>query len=283
MLTVVVSTVSPDVTAAAVINPSQEQVGGEVIAGTAPAASTIRVYENNKLISSLIVAGSGKWTFAGDGLDAGSHHLDVVDTDVVGTQSTSVSVVLKVPQPRYDVRTGSASSVPIIGSDYHGPVSYIKSEVGYAGSEGLVVGSRTNDVYIHTGSGNDAIAVSGGSNVLDGGSGSNWLVGASGLDGGTDTFFTDLRFSGVAWDTVLNFHIGDVLTLWGYDPVHNKTSWQELAGAVGYQGATVQTLNSMGQVQDSVTFAGLNRDHVQFASSSGTISGLNYLVISRST
>ena len=57
-----------------------------------------------------------------------------------------------------------------------------------------------------------------GSNVLEGGSSSNWLVGASGADGGNDTFFVDNRGGQCTWDTLLNFHTGDSLTLLGSTP-----------------------------------------------------------------
>ncbi len=56
-------------------------------------------------------------------------------------------------------------------------------------SDSLNISASTPDWFIHSGSGNDAIAASSGINVLDGGTGSNFLTGGS----GTDTFFVDDR------------------------------------------------------------------------------------------
>jgi Ca2+-binding RTX toxin-like protein len=135
-------------------------------------------------------------------------------------------------------------------------------------------------VFIHTGSGNDALSASSGSNVLDGGTGSNWLVGASGADGGTDTFFADGRGSQDTWDTVLNFHPGDLMTLLGYDPTTTTLSWADNEGAPGYQGATLHATFANGTIA-SVTFAGLRLGTANLAVSNSNIDGVPYLAIGR--
>ena len=69
-------------------------------------------------------------------------------------------------------------------------------------------------MFLKGNAGDDALQVTSGSNVVDGGAGSNFLVGATGADGGYDTFFVDACNAGQAtWDTLVNFHVGDAVTL----------------------------------------------------------------------
>ena len=119
-------------------------------------------------------------------------------------------------------------------------ISYLQAEYSYTGSDNVVIGARVANLFLQSGAGEDALAAKAGSNVLDGGTGSNWLVGATGADGGTDTFFVDGRGSQVTWDTLLNFHPGDMLTLWGYNASTGSTSWSDNLGVAGYHGATLQ-------------------------------------------
>ena len=75
---------------------------------------------------------------------------------------------------------------------------------------------------MHSGGGEDAIAVASGTNVLDGGTGSNFLTGGS----GTDTFFVDDRGpTADIWSTVNGFHAGDAATIWGVAPQDFTLSW----------------------------------------------------------
>jgi hypothetical protein len=118
--------------------------------------------------------------------------------------------------------------------------------------------------------------------VLDGGAGSNWMVGADGTDGGTDTFFVDGRDGQSSWSTLLNFHTGDTLTLWGFQADSGHTSWSEMMGAEGYKGATLRVDFGNGLDSDSlVTFAGVSTENASFASSTGSQGGISYLAVTR--
>ncbi|MBV9249200.1 MAG: hypothetical protein JO227_08165, partial [Acetobacteraceae bacterium] len=86
-----------------------------------------------------------------------------------------------------DVTTGKA--VATSPQSYSGPVAGLQNEFISVTPDNLNVSVSTPNWFIHTGSGQDAIAVSSGVNVLDGGTGSNFLTGGS----GTDTFFVDDR------------------------------------------------------------------------------------------
>ena len=85
--------------------------------------------------------------------------------------------------------TTSNQPLGVVGQVYTGPVVGLENEFINITSDSLNIGVTTDNWFIHSGAGTDAIAVHGGTNVLDGGTGSNFLTGGS----GTDTFFVDDR------------------------------------------------------------------------------------------
>ena len=89
--------------------------------------------------------------------------------------------------------TTTQTPFQIDGMPYSGPVAGLQWEFIDDTSDNLSVTANVPNVFIHTGSGEDAIDVSraNGNNVLDGSTGSNFLVGGS----GDDTFFVDDRQS----------------------------------------------------------------------------------------
>ena len=122
------------------------------------------------------------------------------------------------------------------GQAYSGPVSGLTSQFITATTDSLNVSISTPGWFIHTGSGNDAIAVSSGTNVLDGSTGSNFLTGGT----GDDTFFIDDRGpTSDIWGTCNNFHSGDGATVWGVTPSDFTLSWVNGQGAGGYTGLTL--------------------------------------------
>ena len=165
------------------------------------------------------------------------------------------------------------------GDAYAGPVAFLQHQFIWSGTNGIVVSASTSNVFLHGGAGDDALAVQDGSNVLDGGAGSNFLVGGTGAGGGTDTFFVDGR-SGGTWSTIVNFHQGDSLTLWGFQPGTSTLPWTASDGTAGYTGATIHAeLAGAGTgVNASATFAGLTMDDVQHLTTiTGTVGGLAFL------
>ena len=112
-------------------------------------------------------------------------------------------------------------------------------------------------VFIHTGSGIDAISVAsvGGTNILDGGTNSNFLVGGA-AGSGTDTFFVDARGAGSdVWSTISGFHAGDAVTLFGITPASKAIAWVDNEGAPGATGLTLHATEA-GAPQVSFTLAG---------------------------
>ena len=179
-----------------------------------------------------------------------------------------------------DTATGQAQHSE--GDAYAGPVAQLQRQFIWSGTGGVVVAASTPDVFLHGGTGDDALSAMSGVNVLDGGAGSNFLVGAAGADGGADTFFIDGR-SGVTWSTVVNFHHGDAVTVWGFQAGASTLAWAGNEGAAGYQGATLHSeLAGAGTgITGSATFAGLSLADVQskLTTTTGTIGGTAYMNI----
>ena len=178
--------------------------------------------------------------------------------------------------------TGEMGTHPLEAAGAGGP-SYLQAQYIYGGSDSQALSTQQPNVFIHSGSGTDAIAVSSGQNVLDGGLGSNFMTGGSGID----TFFTDARAPGVVWNTLINFHSGDQATLFGFTAGISSYRWEaNIAGAPGSQGATLRAniVGGAGRTGDgidaSITFAGLSVAQAQnLQIVTGTVQAGNYLFI----
>jgi Ca2+-binding RTX toxin-like protein len=174
---------------------------------------------------------------------------------------------------------GAATMDPVAAG---GP-SFLKYQYIYDGAANLAFATSQDSVFIHSGTGNDAIQVSSGRNVLDGGLGSNFLTGGS----GQDTFFTDARSPGVVWNTICNFKPGDGATLWGFTQGVSSYCWDDaIGGAAGAQGATLRAniVGGAGRSGDgvdaSITFAGVSVDQAKgFTITTGAQQAGSYLYI----
>ena len=177
--------------------------------------------------------------------------------------------------------TTSMQSESSAGDAYSGPVALLQRQFIWSSPDGVAVAANTPDVFLHGGAGDDALTVTGGTNVLDGGAGSNFLVGGDGGDGAADTFFIDGRGGAVTWSTVVNFHHGDNLTIWGFVPGVSTTLWTASDGAAGYTGATIHSeLAGAGAgTNQSATFAGLSLSDVtsKVSITTGSVDGQAYL------
>ncbi len=166
---------------------------------------------------------------------------------------------------------------------YMGPVAGLQYDCEPITPDSLNITARANGMFIKTGSGNDAIALQGGTNVVDAGGGSNFLTGASGFD----TFFLDARnipqassaagpVPGAIWDTIGSFGQGDAATLWGIGP-GTALAWQKNEGAVGHTGLTLHA-NMPNGSEASLTLAGV-ADTLHLSLSYGQANGANYLYV----
>jgi len=137
---------------------------------------------------------------------------------------------------------------------YVGPVSWLQNLfiTDLDGADEAMHGSPLAD-FIHSRDGNDAIDGDAGDDVLDGGTESNFLTGGA----GNDTFFLDGRGGGVTWSTVTDLAKGEWITAWGWRQGVSKLTWEEMAGAEGYKGATARIdLDGNGSIDMSLTIGG---------------------------
>jgi V8-like Glu-specific endopeptidase len=149
-----------------------------------------------------------------------------------------------------DTTTGQA--VAATAQPYTGPVAGLQEQYINVTSDNLNISAGTPNWFIHSGGGNDAVAVNSGTNVLDGGTGSNFLVGGS----GTDTFFVDDRAQAAdTWSTLSGFHAGDAATIWGVTPSDFSVRWVDGQGASGHTGLTLHAA-AAGKPNASLTLAG---------------------------
>ncbi len=151
--------------------------------------------------------------------------------------------------------TTTGQTVDSVGTAYAGPVQNIQSEYVNITPDSLNVSVTSSNWFIHTGAGTDAIAVSGGRNVLDGGTGSNFLTGGS----GEDTYFVDDRGpASDIWSTVNSFGGGDSATVWGVTSSTFALDWQDNQGAGGYTGLTAHFTRA-GVPTASLTLVGFTK------------------------
>ena len=174
-----------------------------------------------------------------------------------------------------DCKTGQAIA-DILSKAYHGPVAGVLEQYVNITPQSLAISANKGSLFIHTGSGDDAIAAHGGINVLDGGTGSNFLSGGA----GADTFFVDARKAAAdVWSTLTKLHSGDVATIWGI----SAASWADNGGAAGYQGLTMHAKGDNG-ANASLTLAGISQADMangKVASIFGhdSVSGSDYLYV----
>ena len=168
------------------------------------------------------------------------------------------------------------------GQQYAGPVNYLQSQYIWASPDGVSATSYGPNVFLQGGAGNDALTVSAGSNVVDGGLGSNFVTGATGADGGTDTFFLDGTV-GTTWDTIADFHPGDSASLWGFVPGQSAMIWAANDGAAGHTGATIHAAfaGAGTAINGSLTFAGLGLADAEskLSLTPGSAGGRSYLYV----
>jgi RTX calcium-binding nonapeptide repeat (4 copies) len=151
----------------------------------------------------------------------------------------------------------TTNNQPVVatGQAYTGPAHDLEYEYISITHDSLNITCVTPNWFIHSGSGDDAVAVSSGSNVLDGGTGSNFLTGGS----GTDTFFVDDRGATAdIWTTVAGFHAGDAATIWGVTPQDFGLAWVDGQGAAGFTGLTLHA-TAPGRPTASLTLAGYSQ------------------------
>jgi len=171
----------------------------------------------------------------------------------------------------------------MIGAAYTGPVAGLTDEFVLPTPENISIISTLPNSFIRTGAGDDAIVVSSGRNVIDAFTGSNFITAGS----WQDTIFVDARGGGSTWDTIVNFGLGDDVTLWGYvDGTSidgaDKNTWYASDGVDPFKGMTVHAKLDGTNFGASMTFAGLTLDdRDKLSVITGNVEGNPYLNIAR--
>jgi len=205
-------------------------------------------------------------------------------TDIQALHFSNETVAMaSMPWLAYTATASGGTGTVAMDDPNAGGPSYLQAQYINAGATAQSLSTQAPNVFIRGGSGDDAIQVSGGRNVLDGGLGSNFLIGGT----GTDTFFTDARAPGTVWNTIRNLHAGDAATLWGFDPKVSSFHWDSgPAGVPGFQGATLRAdiVGGAGRtgsgIDASITFAGLSVQQAQgLQITTGTQPGGSYLYV----
>jgi hypothetical protein len=166
-----------------------------------------------------------------------------------------------------------AEALQVTGNTYTGPVAGLEYEYIQVTPNNLNLVALSDNSFLRSGDGMDALVAQGGYNVLDGGMGSNFLTGGT----GPDTFFTHVNGGADTWSTVVGFQPGlDDLTLWDIAPAFRVT-WTAQQGAAGYQGATFTVPDGAGH-SASLTLAGYSPAQAdQLRYSVGVTGGHAYL------
>jgi hypothetical protein len=208
-----------------------------------------------------------------------------VGTPPVQTPPVQTPPVQTPPAPDPSTVLGALDTttnqpVVAVGDPYPGPVAGLQHQYINTTSDGINITASSPNWFIHSGSGEDAIAVSSGTNVLDGGTGSNFLTGGS----GTDTFFVDDRAATAdIWSTVVGFHAGDAATIWGVTPQDFGLNFVDGQGAAGFTGLTLHA-TAAGKPTASLTLTGysqadLNNGRLTVQFGTEPVSGSSFMFV----
>lgn len=177
------------------------------------------------------------------------------------------------------------------GQAYSGPVAGLTTEYTVNTSDTINITAEVPNVFIEVAylPGTQSapamaglnVSMANGNNVLDSYAASSFLTGGS----GTDTFYIDARtLAQNDWSTVVNFHAGDQLTVWGITAADFKLNWigdtQGATGATGLTGVLVPAAGSGFEV--GFTLAGITNANLASNSISttfGTIDGNAYMAV----
>ncbi len=248
------------------LTPQLEWVGQSGVAGYTGA--TLRITDATGTISQL--------TLQGLTVTQAERYATALAPDADGTLTLHLTAPGAGATPGLSIVPGGASA-PVTGTmdPYQGSIPGLRYQYVEAGGQPVAVAALASDAYLHTGAGADALTVFNGDNVLDAGAGSNWLVGGA----GHDSFDVTATAGAEVWDTVLNYHTGDTVTVWGFDPATSNAAWQSAAqGAAGYEGATLRGGLSGAGTDFSITLAGLTPDQGRaLTMTNGVENGMSYL------
>lgn len=173
--------------------------------------------------------------------------------------------------------TATGSSTVSLLESYSGPADNLQGQFIYDGRAPLAMVAQSPGLMLVSKADAAAVQLSSGNNILNMQRGSNFLVSGT----GTDTFLLDARQPEETWNTIVNFHPGDNVTVWGFRAGVSRLWWDVDAGAPSYTGATLRMdLDNDGRLDSSVTFAGKSMaESGHYLVTLGNAAGSDYLTI----
>ena len=241
--------------------------GGGTLSGAGLTAAGAGVYALAAASPAALTAALQKLSFtaaplAGQDSATTTIKLDIADGAQAASDSqTAITTMASLPgsigRANFTITDQTTGQQNFISGDsYSGPVQGLSHQLSLVTPDNLNITATVPNVFIRTGSGNDAIDVSqaNGNNVLDGAGGSSFLTGGT----GADTFFLDARsLASDAYSTVVNFHAGDNVTVFGVDATNFHLATQDNQGAAGAKGLAY-TFSSAGKPNATVVLAGFS-------------------------
>ena len=255
---------------AGTVNESAPAGAGETTLANVT-GSGLAAFETSGTVS-LQAARAGHTTIEGPG------NLDLTAALQAGASVTVSYTYLPGGVTYTDATTGASGRAT--GEDYAGPMQGLTWQYLWSSPDAVSLTATMPNAFLKGGDGDDTLTVGSGNNVLDGGAGSNLLVGGT----GDDIFFVDARDSAVTWSTLVDFHSGDEVAIFGFQAGLSTEALTAVEGPAGHTGATLHSeTNGAGTgVDASITFAGIDLATVQnnLVFSTGTVpGGTGYLLI----
>ena len=173
--------------------------------------------------------------------------------------------------------TATGSSTVAAIESYLGPIDSVQSQFLYSGTAPLAIVAQQPNMLISSRAIATAVQLASGRNVIDVRNGSTFATSG----GGSDEFLFHADQAQVTWNTIVNFHPGDSLTIFGFNAAAGSYYWDPSSGASGYTGATLRMdLNRDGRIDSSVTFAGRAPADISHLSLvTGSVGGSYYLQV----
>ena len=173
--------------------------------------------------------------------------------------------------------TATGSSTVSHVQTYAGALSDISTQYLYDGDQIIAIAAQQSGMLISSAAQQTAIALKGGVNVLDIRAGSGFLTSGT----GTDTVLLHVDQVQATWNTIVNFHAGDSIVLYGFAAGTSTRAWSASDGAAGYTGATLRIdVDGNGSIDSNLTLAGktlADTDH--FTLTAGSVGGSSFLSI----
>ncbi len=179
----------------------------------------------------------------------------------------------------YDNTIGSGGTAD--GSVYDGSIAGIADKYIYTGADSVSLTATAGENWeFGGGSGLTELTAISGDNIFVASTGSSYMVGGT----GADTFdIPDANLTGIGtWDSIENFHTGDVVSLAGVGGSGWSYSWYAGLSVDGNSGLTLlATSTTTPGLHELVTLAGLSISDLSSLQIAPDISGSGALVISR--